>query len=653
MRLTGFRLAGIDFLLITLAYFLVNQIKRGSFDLQERYELQLVLFYACWMGVSLLSKKFQVKEYRDFRKGLRNIIKSNLYLLYCITFLIVFCGLSHYSRVQVFATCLLLFVLNAGVWLAAHRWKKTAVGDRSSIAAESAAKDRPRVNFPLVLVDLGLLLASFWAVNYLKRGSLDLPPNYDKLLLIIIGLWFFSALATRKFVLVDTFHIFNTMGQWVKAGLMTLASLGVAVFALRLFYYSRFQGFGTIGLLMVLEVLILGLVLSSRKARERTPDVETLDQVQQLMDQAPVDTEVDIEAIRKRLMAPAGPRLQERLEAMGPDVFRFVSQNVPLDEILWLEAAVEHSCEPFGRNFAGTPMRVFVNLHKLNDARRINAYSLEVYRLLLAGSYFVGYAHTIRTHYNWVYKTYPRMMAHLVYGISFVWRRVIPKLPWIKKLYFAVTRGKNRIISRAELLGRLSFCGFEIVDCREMDLRFWFVAKKMKMPSYNTNPTYGPLVILNRVGYQGQMVPVYKFRTMHPYSEFLQDYVFAHHGLQEGGKLKDDFRVTTWGKVFRKLWIDELPMLYNWIRGDLQLVGVRPLSKQYLGLYSPKLRELRKKVKPGLLPPFYADMPKTLDEIMDSECRYIKAYLKHPFRTQIVYFFKCVYNIAWKRARSG
>jgi len=66
----------------------------------------------------------------------------------------------------------------------------------------------------------------------------------------------------------------------------------------------------------------------------------------------------------------------------------------------------------------------------------------------------------------------------------------------------------------------------------------------------------------------------------------------------------------------RRLWLDELPMLYNWLKGDLGLVGVRPLSYQYLSLYDRELRELRelrKKVRPGLVPPYYADLPDTFN----------------------------------------
>ena len=84
----------------------------------------------------------------------------------------------------------------------------------------------------------------------------------------------------------------------------------------------------------------------------------------------------------------------------------------------------------------------------------------------------------------------------------------------------------------------------------------------------------------------------------------------------------------------------------------MKLIGVRPLSKHYLSLYDDDLKELRVKVKPGLVPPFYADMPKTLEEIQDSERRYLYAYLKSPIGTDIKYFFKTFYNIVIKRARS-
>jgi lipopolysaccharide/colanic/teichoic acid biosynthesis glycosyltransferase len=94
-------------------------------------------------------------------------------------------------------------------------------------------------------------------------------------------------------------------------------------------------------------------------------------------------------------------------------------------------------------------------------------------------------------------------------------------------------------------------------------------------------------------------------------------------------------------------------MLMNLLRGDIKLVGVRPLSNQYFELYTEELRAKRIRTKPGLIPPFYADMPKTLDEIQSSEDRYLEAHFRRPFRTDWKYFWKAAYNIVVKKARSN
>jgi len=92
--------------------------------------------------------------------------------------------------------------------------------------------------------------------------------------------------------------------------------------------------------------------------------------------------------------------------------------------------------------------------------------------------------------------------------------------------------------------------------------------------------------------------------------------------------------------------------IVNFFQGDLNLVGVRALSQHYFGLYPEDLQDLRTQFKPGLVPPYYADMPKTFEEIIESERHYLKTKQKHPFVTDIKYFFKASYNILFKHARS-
>ena len=117
---------------------------------------------------------------------------------------------------------------------------------------------------------------------------------------------------------------------------------------------------------------------------------------------------------------------------------------------------------------------------------------------------------------------------------------------------------------------------------------------------------------------------------MHPYSEFIQEDVFKQNKLNDAGKLANDFRLTNWGKFLRKYWIDELPQFLNFLKGDVVLIGPRALSKHFFSLYPKDLQLLRTSIRPGLIPPYYADMPKNFDEIIQSERSFLLKKAKIP-----------------------
>ncbi|MCH6199267.1 sugar transferase [Aquiflexum sp. LQ15W] len=228
----------------------------------------------------------------------------------------------------------------------------------------------------------------------------------------------------------------------------------------------------------------------------------------------------------------------------------------------------------------------------------------------------------------------------------------MPKIPFTEKIFNKVTGGKGKLMSGVEALGRLYAAGFELIEEKEIGGYLYFAARKIQKPMKVTNATYWPVVKLKRIGITGKEFNVYKLRTMYPYSEFLQDMVYQKNKLTDGGKFKDDFRVSRFGKLLRKIWLDEVPMIWNLLRGDIKLVGVRPLSKQYFNLYHAELKQKRTQYKPGLIPPYFADMPSTLEEIMESEMRYLNAYSISPISTDFKYFFKIFKNILFKGARS-
>lgn len=90
-----------------------------------------------------------------------------------------------------------------------------------------------------------------------------------------------------------------------------------------------------------------------------------------------------------------------------------------------------------------------------------------------------------------------------------------------------------------------------------------------------------------RPGYHGQPFEIYKFRTMRD----LRD--------QQGEPLPDDERLTGLGRFLRSLSLDELPELINVLRGEMSLVGPRPLLMRYLSRYSQQ-QARRHEVLPGI-----------------------------------------------------
>ena len=329
-------------------------------------------------------------------------------------------------------------------------------------------------------------------------------------------------------------------------------------------------------------------------------------------------------------------------------ISRFVNINDPLTDI---SGVLENRSYDDAFNTIGSN---YVHLKKLNDVHYLNSFLGKVNKRLPCSGNLICCAETLGQRKKRILNKYPEWIAYpYYYLLDFPGKRVFPKFELTRKIHDFVTKGNNKTLSFTEVMGRLVYSGFRIVDYKEINNLTYFVADKEKEPIPDQSHSHGIVFKMRRVGKNGNIINVYKLRTMHPYSEYIQKYFFDSHNLETGGKIKNDFRVTSWGRFLRKYWLDELPMIVNLIKGDLKLFGVRPLSEHYLSLYRKDLVQKRLYVKPGLVPPYYADMPKTLDEIMDSEERYIDAYLKHPFRTDIKYLFKVFKNIFIKGKRSS
>lgn len=90
-----------------------------------------------------------------------------------------------------------------------------------------------------------------------------------------------------------------------------------------------------------------------------------------------------------------------------------------------------------------------------------------------------------------------------------------------------------------------------------------------------------------RPGKNEKLFKIIKFKTMNDKKD------------EDGNLLSDEKRITALGKFIRKTSLDELPQLLNILKGDMSLIGPRPLLIEYLSLYN-KEQKKRHKVKPGI-----------------------------------------------------
>jgi lipopolysaccharide/colanic/teichoic acid biosynthesis glycosyltransferase len=432
----------------------------------------------------------------------------------------------------------------------------------------------------------------------------------------------------------------------ITSNLATLGIISVVMFFFYTYSFSRIIVLGTILFATIFEFFSYGIWFLIKQSHEineepitrrkpRTPPAIPLTDT----------THHRIDFERRKTIR------RSIVDELGLEVYAYISTavNLGIDSTLIISTTTQFNIDNQPSNFFYT----ILNLKRVNDIRRINKFFESVNSKLPLGGIYICMAETKDLRKKRILRKFPPVLNYIYYIFDYIIKRVLPKFALTKGIYFFLTRGENRVLSRAELLGRLYSCGFEVLDEEYIGNHLFVISRKVKLPAFDLEATYGPLIKLKRIGKGGKEIKIFKTRTMHPYAEYLQEYVYVRNSLQKGGKFKDDFRVSTLGRIMRRLWLDEFPSLINLFKGDLKIVGVRPLSPHYFSLYTKELQEKRIKYKPGLVPPFYVDNPTTLEEIMASENKYLDAYAKNPLWTDTKYLFLAAYNIIFKRYRSS
>jgi hypothetical protein len=506
-----------------------------------------------------------------------------------------------------------------------------------------------------LLADIVILGISFLALVWTKPASLRLYlPSHTPFFLGLALMWIIVSLLNGKMHRGKITNFTTLFSRILTSNIIAISLTALVMYSFRTYDYSRTIVLGTAILATVLELVFGSIYMAYKKAVVQ--DYEEYEKYKAIKKPSEFDL----------VKGTNGNGAKKKVEQgeVNPGIALALEKEVGSEMAL---AILKMTCSNFTDHTAVlSTTTVFnitsltneeydyiINLHKINDIKKFDSFLDAVNGKLAMNGFFFCCVETKDQRKHRLLKKYPPVINIIYYSLDFVVKRILPKLKFTRGLYFFLTRGENAVLSRAETLGRISRAGFSIRQESFIGNMLCIEARKINDPFPVNENVYGPLIALSRVGREGKMIKVYKLRTMHPYSEFIQNYVYEMHDLQDGGKFKNDFRVTSWGAICRRIWLDELPMIINYLKGDMKFVGVRPLSKQYFELYKKEVQERRIKYKPGLIPPFYADMPGDLESIQASELKYLDSFDKHPVYTDFRYFWKSWWNILFRKARSN
>jgi lipopolysaccharide/colanic/teichoic acid biosynthesis glycosyltransferase len=356
--------------------------------------------------------------------------------------------------------------------------------------------------------------------------------------------------------------------------------------------------------------------------------------------------------------------LTQLQQCMNEEEFHFAKKTIPFSTVTHGRLIIFDDLSAQSSAVAKGDSAVFFGCVRLNNVSRLNKFLLFASDCLLLGGYLVVKYTPIEKTKEKLQQRFPGILYWPAIAIYFILFCVIPKIPgfgalyfwqkisWLDKLYLSIANKRHRYISKAEVWGRLSYCGFEVISELEQENEKILIAKKTAPPIQNKKTSYYLIVSLEKVGLNGESIHTHKIRTMFPFSEFLQKRIFEDHGLAATGKFANDFRLTEYGKFMRKYWLDELPQLFDWLRGDIKLVGMRATSKHFLSLYPKELYDLYVQIKPGLIPPIFDESTRGFDQIVQVELRYLKSYEQNPLKTDIKYFFQTFRDIVFRGVRS-
>ena len=198
--------------------------------------------------------------------------------------------------------------------------------------------------------------------------------------------------------------------------------------------------------------------------------------------------------------------------------------------------------------FNANNVNLFVANEKVNNLQNINSYFSKVFNIVATGGFFIiGYKDLddVETEIE-TKKGLVKFVRKVKY---YIFDRAFPKLPILNKIHAILTNRKNKVISKTEVWGRLIYNGFDVKkEVKDNDITY-LIAQKDRTPSENPNPSYSPLIRLNRVSLYGNLIKIYKDKVI-PTMPIGANTLMTKYNIPEGKTLGNKL------KIIEEAWVE-------------------------------------------------------------------------------------------------
>jgi len=160
------------------------------------------------------------------------------------------------------------------------------------------------------------------------------------------------------------------------------------------------------------------------------------------------------------------------INEVGEDVLQFIDQHLEFknNRTFLTSTNTRFNIDKLQKN----KFKNIVNLKRINDVRWINKFFESINGKIELGGIYINSVETYSTRKNRILRKRTKPLNWLHYFTDVVITRVLPKVPFTKRIYFFITKGHGRVLSKAETFGRLYSCGFEIIDEQLINDKLFF-----------------------------------------------------------------------------------------------------------------------------------------------------------------------------------